>query len=82
MGEIPKPWKDWTDDELAREAEIGSRGQGAVVESTRRLRDRVDAFSASSDKYSARMLWLNIILTVLTLVQVIAVIPVIKGWFK
>jgi hypothetical protein len=77
-----KSWKDKTDDELAKEAHAGRVGQGGVVESIRRLRDSVDAFSASSDKYSARMFWLNIILAVLTLVQAIAVIPVIKGWFN
>jgi hypothetical protein len=77
-----KPWRNWTDDELAAAADTGLRGQGAAVEALRRLRDRLDLFSASSDKYSRRMFWLNIILAVLTLVQAIAVVPVIKGWFK
>jgi hypothetical protein len=72
---LNKPWKDWTDDELADDADTGTRGQGAVVESTRRFR-------ASSDSYSRRMLCLTIVLAVLTLVQVIAVVPVIKGWFN
>jgi hypothetical protein len=43
---VVKPWKDWTDEELAGEAEIGRRGQGAVVESTRRL---IVAIEASGD---------------------------------
>jgi len=64
-----KPWKDWTDDELAKEAQTGVRGQGAIVEATRRLRESIRAFSISSDKYSRWMFWLTIVLTVLTLVQ-------------
>jgi hypothetical protein len=34
-----KPWKEWTDTELADEAQQGVRGQGAVIEMMRRLRD-------------------------------------------
>jgi hypothetical protein len=43
-----------------------------------RLTVRLDASSASSDRYSNRMFWLNIILVVLTVVQAAAVI---KTWF-
>jgi hypothetical protein len=70
-----KPWKDWSDDELSDEADEGRRGQGAVVEATRRFR-------VSSDKYSRRLVVLTVILTVLTLIQAIAVVPVIKEWFR
>jgi hypothetical protein len=34
-----KPWKEWSDTELADEAQQGVRGQGAVIEMMRRLRD-------------------------------------------
>ena len=37
----PKPWEDWTDEELANEAQSGVRGQGANVEAIRRLREAV-----------------------------------------
>ena len=37
----PKPWEDWTDEELANEAQTGVRGQGANVEAMRRLREAV-----------------------------------------
>jgi hypothetical protein len=47
------------------------------VEAMHRLTVRLDAFSASSDRYSNRMFWLNIILVVLTVVQAAAVI---KTW--
>jgi len=77
-----KSWPEWNDEELANEAQIGIRGQGAVVESTRRLRAQLEAAGESSDVYSRRMWWLNIILAFLTLVQVIAVVPVIASWFR
>lgn len=76
-----KPWKDWTDDELADAAQQGMSGQGAQVEAMRRLRTTIEAFSDSSDRYSRRMLWLTIVLLLLTLVQAAAVVPIIRGWF-
>jgi len=76
-----KPWKDWTDDELADAAQQGMTGQGAQVEAMRRLKESIVTFSGSSDRYSRRMLWLTIVLLILTLVQAIAVVPNIKGWF-
>ena len=63
-------WSDYGWMHLADEAQAGLRGQGAIVEAMHRLTDRLDAFSASSDRYSSRMFWLNIILLVLTVVQV------------
>lgn len=38
---MQKPWEDWTDEELANEAQLGLRGQGANVEAIRRLREAV-----------------------------------------
>jgi hypothetical protein len=76
-----KPWKDWTDDELANAAQQGLTGQGAPVEAMRRLRTTIETFSKSSDRYSRRMFWLTIVLLVLTLVQAAAVVPIIRGWF-
>jgi hypothetical protein len=70
-------WKRHTWDQLASEAQAGLSGQGAVVEAMHRLTDAVDAFSKSSDTYSHRMFWLNIILLILTVVQAAAVI---KAW--
>jgi hypothetical protein len=76
-----KPWKDWTDDELADAAQQGMYGQGAQVEAMRRLRTTIEVFSDSSDRYSRRMLWLTIVLLLLTLIQAAAVVPIIRGWF-
>jgi hypothetical protein len=77
-----KPWKDWTDDELADAAQQGMTGQGAHVEAMRRLKESIVTFSGSSDRYSRRMLWLTIVLLILTLVQAIAVLPTIKAWLS
>jgi hypothetical protein len=73
-------WTELTDEKLARIAQDGLQGQGVPVEAMRRLRVAIEQSSAKSDIYSRRMLWLNIILTVLTVVQVIAAILTIKGW--
>ena len=73
-------WTELTDEKLTRIAQDGLQGQGAPVEAMRRLRVAIEQSSAKSDIYSRRMLWLNIILTVLTVVQVIAAILTIKGW--
>jgi hypothetical protein len=74
---VEKDLRQYTWDELTSEAQQGLRGQGAIVEAMHRLTVRLDAFSASSDRYSNRMFWLNIILVVLTVVQAAAVI---KTW--
>ena len=75
-------WTELTDDRLAAIAQQGLQGQGAPVEAMRRLRVAIEQSSAKSDTYSRRMFWLNIILAVLTFVQAIAAIPVIKAWFS
>jgi hypothetical protein len=40
-----KSWWDWTDEELAAEAQASMRGQGALVESMRRLRASTEIHS-------------------------------------
>jgi hypothetical protein len=74
---VEKDLSQHTWDELTSEAQQGLRGQGAIVEAMHRLTVRLDVFSASSDRYSNSMFWLNIILVVLTVVQAAAVI---KTW--
>ncbi len=73
-------WSELTDEKLARIAQEGLQGQGAPVEAMRRLRVAIEQSSAKSDVYSRRMFWLTVILTVLTVVQVIAAVPIIKAW--
>ena len=77
---MPNEWMDLSDEKLAAIAQQGLQGQGAPVEAMRRLRVAIEKSSAKSDIYSRRMWWLTIVLAVLTLVQAIAAIPVIKVW--
>ena len=57
---VENKWQGQKWEELASEAQTGLRGQGAVVEAMRRLTDRLDAFSKSSDIYAKGMLRLTI----------------------
>ncbi len=70
-------WRGLSDEKLARIAQDGLQGQGAPVEAMRRLRLAIEAAGGKSDTYSRRMLCLTIVLAILTLVQVIAVVPTI-----
>ena len=54
-----KSWWDLTDEELAAEAEASMRGQGALVESMRRLR-------ASIEIQSWWLVFFTVVLAVLT----------------
>jgi hypothetical protein len=78
-------WQTLSDEKLARIAQDDLQGQGAPVEAMRRLRLALETASRKSDTYSRRMFWLTIVLAVLTLVQVIAVLPtiisVVRSWF-
>jgi len=56
-----RPWKDWSDEELAVEAQTGLRGQGAVVESLRRHREALIEESRSATRLSWVMLALTIV---------------------
>jgi hypothetical protein len=73
-------WTELTDEKLADVAQQGMQGEGASVEAMRRLRVAVEKSSARSDTFSQRMLWLTVILAVLTLVQAIAAVPIIRAW--
>jgi hypothetical protein len=81
---VSDEWRALSDEKLARIAQDGLQEQGAPVEAMRRLRVALETASRKSDTYSRRMLWLTIVLAVLTLVQVIAVVPTIistvKSW--
>jgi hypothetical protein len=74
---VENEWQRQSWEQLASEAQTGMKGQGAVVEAMRRLTDRLDAFSKSSDIYAKRMLWLTIVILGFTIVQI--VVAVIEG---
>lgn len=54
-----KKWRDRTDDELADHAEFHAKGQGAVVEASRRLRH-------SNEKLTWTVIALTLVLIILT----------------
>ena len=56
-----KPWKDWSDEQLAEAAQNGLSGQGAVVESVRRHRETVVELQQSATRLSWVMLALTIV---------------------
>jgi len=84
MANMANKWTNLSEEELARVAQDDLQGQGAPVEAMRRLRVAIESASAKSDTYSRRMFWLTVVLTILTIVQVIAVAPtifsLIKSW--
>lgn len=60
-----RAWKDWRDDELADEAQTGVRGQGAVVEALRRLRE-------STNRLTWALIVLTIVMVILMVVQILS----------
>jgi hypothetical protein len=75
-------WARQSDQQLAKIAQDGLQGQGAPVEGMRRLREAMERASESSDRYSRRMFWLTVIITLLTAVQLVGAIEVIKNWIS
>jgi hypothetical protein len=76
-------WRDKSDEELAEPLGYSERSQ---LEAMRRLRKSIEDASESSDRYSGSMLlltkaivWLTIILTVLTAVQVFLLVKPLFG---
>lgn len=75
-------WPSLSEEELARVARDDLQGDGALVEAMRRLRAVIETASAKGDTYSRRMLYLTIVLTILTIVKVIAVFPAVVSAIK
>jgi hypothetical protein len=75
-------WTRLSDQQLAKVAQDGLQGQGAPVETMRRLRVALERAGESSDRYARRMFWLTVIITLLTAVQAISAIDVIRNWLR
>ena len=58
-----------SDRELAEEAQTGLRGQGAVVEMMRRLKNTIVEQTRSTNRLNKFLLWFTIAITLLTAVQ-------------
>ena len=80
MASSMSKWQKQSWEELAEGADTGLRGSGGVVEANHRLTEAIANFQRSSDRYSGRMLWLTIVLTILTAVQVVALLPAFRLW--
>ena len=68
---MKRPWAEWTDEELANEAQEGLRGQGAVVEITRRLTVAVQKLDHATTILSRWLLVCTVALVVLTVILVL-----------
>ena len=69
--DMPKEWKDRTDDELTNEAQTGLRGQGATVEMMRRLRDALTIQQRATNRLTVWLIVLTVVLIGLALFEVI-----------
>ena len=69
-----KAWKQWSEDEVASEAQRGGWGQGATIEAMHRLRDSLNRLRVSNDRSSRLILGLTIVLIIFTGEQVIPLI--------
>jgi hypothetical protein len=58
-----------SDAELASNAELGLRGQGAVVEMMRRLRQTLQETSGAADKLNKRLLYYSVAIFFVALLQ-------------
>ena len=65
-----KAWKQWSEDELASEAQRGW-GQGATIEAMHRLRESLNRLRVSNDRSSRLIFALTIVLIIFTVEQVI-----------
>ena len=68
-----KVWEEWSDKDLADEAQSGVRGQGAVVEAMRRLREAIVKQQQSTNRLTIWLIVLTVVLLVLSVMQVIMV---------
>ena len=67
-----KPWEEWTNTELADEAQIGTRGQGAIAEMIRRLMAVTKQLERSTARLGYIMIVLTAVILALTVVLVVA----------
>jgi hypothetical protein len=83
--EAMSKFRSQSDDELARNADSGMAGNGAIVEAMRRLRVSTEKSSLRMERLTKRLVWLTIVLTLLTVVLmalgvVVAIDPALKLW--
>ena len=69
-------WHTRTDEELAKEAQTGLSGQGAIVEMMRRLRDAI----VEQQRSTNRLTWVIIALTVVLVF--VSVFPLLEQFLR
>lgn len=65
------PFRQMTDYDLANEAQSGLRGQGAVVESMRRLREAIAQSEGSTTRLNTSILRYTIALFLVAIIQIV-----------
>lgn len=68
---MAKPWKDRTDEELADEAQVGFRGQGAIVEIARRLREELVRQQRATNWLTIALVFFAVVQTTIFIAQVL-----------
>ena len=64
-------WQDRTDDNLVEEAQTGLRGQGAVVEMMRRLKNSLVGQQKSTNRLTWGIALLTVALLILALIEIV-----------
>lgn len=68
------PTNGKTDQALVNSADEGLKGQGAIVEMMKRLKDSIESLNATSTKLNRRMICLTWVILGLTAVSVIVAV--------
>ena len=67
---MEQQWQNWDEEALANEAQLGLRGQGAVVEMMRRLKDTTAKLERATTKQQTIMIWLTVAILFFTVVMI------------
>ena len=77
-----EPHRQLSDDQLTTDADIGLRGQGALVEMMRRLKDAIDKLERTSSDQQQKIFWLTLGITLLTVfLGIVASLEVYQFFF-
>ena len=68
-------WEELSDNELADAANRGLGGQGAVVESNRRLRVELVKQQESTNRLTWALVWFTLVLLILGAIQIYLIWP-------
>lgn len=69
-----KRWRDWTDEELANEAQTEFRGQAAIVEMMRCVRDFLAKQQRATNWLTVALVVFAVVQAILTAVQIVRIV--------